>query len=132
MKIVSREGIKGLYSGLGPQLIGVAPEKAIKLTVNDFLRNRLTDKNGRLSLLPEIISGASAGACQVIFTNPLEIVKIRLQVQSDYVGENIQQANETAVQIVRKLGLKGLYNGVAACLMRDVPFSAIYFLLMHI
>ena len=127
LKTVSREGIKGLYSGLGPQLIGVAPEKAIKLTVNDFLRNRLTDKNGRLSLLPEIISGASAGACQVIFTNPLEIVKIRLQVQSDYVGENIQQANETAVQIVRKLGLKGLYSGVAACLMRDVPFSAIYF-----
>ncbi|QHS76747.1 citrin [Saccharomyces paradoxus] len=127
LKIISREGIKGLYSGLGPQLIGVAPEKAIKLTVNDFMRNRLTDKNGRLSLLPEIISGASAGACQVIFTNPLEIVKIRLQVQSDYVGENIQQANETATQIIKKLGLKGLYNGVAACLMRDVPFSAIYF-----
>ncbi|AJW17840.1 BPK_HP2_G0053590.mRNA.1.CDS.1 [Saccharomyces cerevisiae] len=127
LKIISREGIKGLYSGLGPQLIGVAPEKAIKLTVNDFMRNRLTDKNGKLSLFPEIISGASAGACQVIFTNPLEIVKIRLQVQSDYVGENIQQANETATQIVKKLGLRGLYNGVAACLMRDVPFSAIYF-----
>lgn len=29
--------------------------------------------------------------------------------------------------IVRNLGIIGLYKGVAACLLRDVPFSAIYF-----
>uniref|UniRef100_A0A915E4G3 Uncharacterized protein n=1 Tax=Ditylenchus dipsaci TaxID=166011 RepID=A0A915E4G3_9BILA len=34
----------------------------------------------------EIISGACGGACQVIVTNPLEIVKIRLQV----VGEVLE------------------------------------------
>lgn len=33
-KVVRHEGILGLYRGLGPQLIGVAPEKAIKLTVS--------------------------------------------------------------------------------------------------
>jgi solute carrier family 25 aspartate/glutamate transporter 12/13 len=33
-KVVKNEGFKGLYSGLGPQLVGVAPEKAIKLTMN--------------------------------------------------------------------------------------------------
>lgn len=29
--------------------------------------------------------------------------------------------------IVRNLGLMGLYKGASACLLRDVPFSAIYF-----
>ena len=29
--------------------------------------------------------------------------------------------------IVRNLGLMGLYKGATACLLRDVPFSAIYF-----
>lgn len=29
--------------------------------------------------------------------------------------------------IVRNLGLVGLYKGASACLLRDVPFSAIYF-----
>ena len=29
--------------------------------------------------------------------------------------------------IVRNLGIMGLYKGTAACLLRDVPFSAIYF-----
>lgn len=127
LKILSREGIRGIYSGLGPQLIGVAPEKAIKLTVNDFMRNKLKDNNGKLSSISEVISGATAGACQVIFTNPLEIVKIRLQVRGEYIAENVENAQVTALQIIRKLGITGLYKGVGACLLRDVPFSAIYF-----
>jgi len=31
------------------------------------------------------------------------------------------------MSIVRNLGILGLYKGVSACLLRDVPFSAIYF-----
>lgn len=33
-KVIRHEGVFGLYRGLVPQLIGVAPEKAIKLTVS--------------------------------------------------------------------------------------------------
>jgi solute carrier family 25 (mitochondrial aspartate/glutamate transporter), member 12/13 len=33
----------------------------------------------------------------------------------------------SAGQIVKQLGAKGLYKGATACLLRDVPFSAIYF-----
>ena len=32
-KVIRHEGFFGLYRGLVPQLMGVAPEKAIKLTV---------------------------------------------------------------------------------------------------
>lgn len=81
-KVIRNEGVVGLYSGLGPQLIGVAPEKAIKLTMNDLVRTALTDSNGKISLWAEIMAGCVAGGSQVIFTNPLEIVKIRLQVIS--------------------------------------------------
>ncbi|XP_063360224.1 calcium-binding mitochondrial carrier protein Aralar1 [Cydia amplana] len=122
-KVIRHEGLFGLYRGLVPQLIGVAPEKAIKLTVNDLVRDKLMDKNGNLSLYAEIFAGACAGGSQVIFTNPLEIVKIRLQVAGEIAGA--QKVRAWAV--VKELGLFGLYKGARACLLRDMPFSAIYF-----
>lgn len=125
---------------------GVAPEKAIKLTVNDLVRGRAMDpETGRIKLPWELFAGGAAGGCQVIFTNPLEIVyvhvwicgsyvltrvianrKIRLQIQ----GETAKMEGASprgAVHIVRQLGIVGLYKGASACLLRDIPFSAIYF-----
>lgn len=57
-KVVRHEGVIGLYRGLVPQLIGVAPEKAIKLTVNDLVRDKLTPPNGGLPLYAEALAGA--------------------------------------------------------------------------
>lgn len=66
-KVVRNEGFLGLYSGVVPQLIGVAPEKAIKLTVNDLVRGIFTDKKtGTIPLGAELLAGGSAGACQVV------------------------------------------------------------------
>lgn len=66
-KVLKNEGIRGLYSGVLPQLVGVAPEKAIKLTVNDLVRGKFTDpKTGKIWLGWEILAGGSAGACQVV------------------------------------------------------------------
>ncbi|KAJ5183172.1 hypothetical protein N7492_000788 [Penicillium capsulatum] len=127
-KVIRNEGFTGLYSGVIPQLIGVAPEKAIKLTVNDLVRGFFTDKDTKRIWYPhEILAGGTAGACQVVFTNPLEIVKIRLQVQGE-LAKNVEGApRRSALWIVKNLGLVGLYKGASACLLRDVPFSAIYF-----
>ncbi|KAJ7170155.1 mitochondrial carrier domain-containing protein, partial [Mycena filopes] len=126
-KIMRNEGFLGFYRGLGPQLIGVAPEKAIKLTVNDIIRGRATDpETGRIKLGWELIAGGTAGGCQVVFTNPLEIVKIRLQVQGE-AAKAEGFAPKGAVHIIRQLGVLGLYKGASACLLRDIPFSAIYF-----
>lgn len=58
-----------------------------------------------------------------MFTNPLEIVKIRLQV----AGEITTGPKVSAVSVIKELGLRGLYKGAKACFLRDIPFSAIYF-----
>ncbi|KAJ1982178.1 mitochondrial aspartate-glutamate transporter agc1 [Dimargaris xerosporica] len=127
-KVIHNEGLIGLYRGLAPQLLGVAPEKAIKLTMNDLVRKLMTDaKTGEISLAGEILAGCAAGGSQVIFTNPLEIVKIRLQVQGEMLKSVDAIPRQSAVSIVRQLGLVGLYRGAGACLLRDIPFSAIYF-----
>lgn len=102
----------------------------------------MMDDRGKITLAGEILAGAcvspnnhtlkinlcfilyfQAGTSQVVFTNPLEIVKIRLQV----AGELADGAKIRAWPVVKELGLFGLYKGARACLLRDAPFSAIYF-----
>ena len=48
----------------------------------------------------------------MIFTNPLEIVKIRLQV----AGEMTQDTKTSAIGVIEELGFTGLYKvRVCAC-----------------
>jgi solute carrier family 25 aspartate/glutamate transporter 12/13 len=88
------------------------------------VRDKLMDsRTGVIPMWGEVLAGASAGGSQVVFTNPLEIVKIRLQV----AGELASTSKVSAWGVVKELGFFGLYKGAKACCLRDVPFSAIYF-----
>jgi solute carrier family 25 aspartate/glutamate transporter 12/13 len=70
-KVIRNEGFRGLYSGVLPQLVGVAPEKAIKLTVNDLVRGKFTDKStGNIWWGWELVAGGAAGGCQVVLILP--------------------------------------------------------------
>jgi hypothetical protein len=71
--ILATEGIRGLYRGLPPTLMGVLPEKAIKLAVNEQLREYLQEPNGTLPLTKQVLAGAGAGLAQVIATNPVSV-----------------------------------------------------------
>ncbi|PVU85889.1 hypothetical protein BB561_006875 [Smittium simulii] len=130
--IISKEGVKGLYRGLIPNLVGITPEKAIKLAVNDAMRGYFAAKEKKpiekISAFSGMISGAVAGFCQVIATNPMEVVKIQLQTatQSTNTPSNNQKPT-SALNVVKTLGIRGLYRGTCATLLRDVPFSIIFF-----
>lgn len=47
-------------------------------------------------------------------------------MQGELAKEGVQVARGI-VPIVRSLGIVGLYRGAGACLLRDAPFSLIYF-----
>jgi solute carrier family 25 aspartate/glutamate transporter 12/13 len=121
--ILQHEGVRGFYKGLVPNLVGVTPEKAIKLAANDVFREMLESENGSMSLVSEMAAGAGAGLCQVIATNPMEITKIRMQMQATLPVEQRQ----TTMQVVNGLGIRGLYQGSLSTLSRDIPFSLIFF-----
>ncbi|GMH39028.1 hypothetical protein BSKO_06926 [Bryopsis sp. KO-2023] len=121
--VLREEGPLALYQGLVPQVVGVWPEKAVKLAANDFARSIFMNPSGVVPLPLQILSGGFGGMCQIVFTNPLEIVKVRLQV--------VEAARDgkppSPIEVVKNLGLEGLYKGWTVCAARDVPFSMIYF-----
>ncbi len=104
-KLWKTGGIRQIYKGYLPQLIGVAPEKAIKLFAYNYVV-----QNNKNELKYHIIGGIFAGACQVLITNPYEIIKINMQMNNKIDYKNIN-----------------FYKGTSACFLRDVPFSGIYF-----
>jgi solute carrier family 25 aspartate/glutamate transporter 12/13 len=111
-KVYTNEGgVRAFYRGMVPQLIGVAPEKSIKLVVNGYMRGKFTDpETGRISLAAEVLSGGTAGMCQVAVTNPLEITKIRLQMAGEIARAEGAAVQRGAVHIIKSLGLVGLYK----------------------
>lgn len=127
------------YVGLFANIIGVAPEKAIKLAANDLFRAKLASLSHRAKGNPDklptelgMLAGAMAGTTQVIATNPMETVKIRMQMATISSAASI--AGNVAIQnipstfsVVKDLGLRGLYRGSVATLSRDVPFSMLFF-----
>ncbi|KAK4527857.1 hypothetical protein GAYE_SCF46G5790 [Galdieria yellowstonensis] len=121
--IIGREGWKGMYRGLTPTLLGVAPEKAIKLSVNDMLSSLLSDEQGKTSFKNSVIAGGGAGFCQVIATCPMEMMMITFQTRASQG----QTAVPSVVHLAQELGIRGMYKGLLATLCRDVPFSMIFF-----
>ncbi|XP_045564451.1 mitochondrial glutamate carrier 1 isoform X2 [Salmo salar] len=145
IKTIRSEGYFGIYRGAAVNLTLVTPEKAIKLAANDFFRQHLSKDGQKLTLLREMLAGCGAGTCQVIITTPMEMLKIQLQdagrieaqrkLMSQAAvgapGGPVELRSHTAMQLTRELlrsqGIAGLYKGLGATLLRDVPFSIIYF-----
>ncbi|XP_044281600.1 mitochondrial glutamate carrier 1 isoform X1 [Varanus komodoensis] len=151
IKTIRSEGYFGMYRGAAVNLTLVTPEKAIKLAANDFFRYHLAKDGKKLTLLKEMLAGCGAGTCQVIVTTPMEMLKIQLQdagriaaqkklmaaqaqlnpSTSAGAAESVLATRTTAMQITRELlrskGIAGLYKGLGATLLRDVPFSIVYF-----
>lgn len=111
--IVNHEGPKALFRGLVPNLIGVAPSRAIYFCAysqsKKFWNNILPPDTA----LVHVFSAACAGFSACSATNPIWFVKTRLQLAHVQHGSQV-----TAMHIIRReyltSGIKGFYKGITA------------------
>ncbi|XP_034440536.1 solute carrier family 25 member 55a [Hippoglossus hippoglossus] len=157
VKTVKSEGYFGMYRGAAVNLTLVTPEKAIKLAANDLFRHHLSKDGKGLTVFKEMLAGCGAGMCQVVVTTPMEMLKIQLQDAGRLVAQQQKpvmmspaklvatntvlsrsynsvasapravSATQIAKELLQTQGIRGLYRGLGATLMRDVPFSIVYF-----
>ncbi|CAF1664787.1 unnamed protein product [Rotaria magnacalcarata] len=107
--ILKYEGVPGLFKGLVPNLIGVAPSRAIYFFAYANTKSFLVEAMERETPLVHVTSAAAAGFAMSTCTNPLWFVKTRLQ---------LDQGNLRAMDVVRNIyhqgGLRGFYKGLSA------------------
>lgn len=75
------------------------------------------------------LGGFGTGAIQSLLLSPVELVKIRLQLQSKsgLKPNKLMGPRHVARSIVRTEGVRGLYRGLTVTVLRDAPAHGVYF-----
>ncbi|VAH59160.1 unnamed protein product [Triticum turgidum subsp. durum] len=71
------------------------------------------------------LAGVGTGALQTLILSPVELVKIRLQLEA--AGRKRQGPVDMARDIMRREGLRGIYRGLTVTALRDAPSHGVYF-----
>uniref|UniRef100_A0A182SMB5 Solute carrier family 25 member 40 n=1 Tax=Anopheles maculatus TaxID=74869 RepID=A0A182SMB5_9DIPT len=128
-KISRYEGVPSLWSGLGPTLILALPTTVIYFVAYEQFRIRLKElyqrRKGRDAELPiwlPLLAGSSARVLAVTIVNPLEL--IRTKMQSERLS--YREVGQAFRSMLRVQGVFGLWKGFFPTILRDVPFSGIY------
>ncbi|XP_074570294.1 nicotinamide adenine dinucleotide transporter 1, chloroplastic-like isoform X3 [Curcuma longa] len=112
-QIIKIEGVSGLYRGLTPTITALLPNWAVYFSVYNQLKS--------------LLHSHGAGAATAITTNPLWVVKTRLQTQG---MRNDVEPYKSMLSALRRImveeGRRGLYSGLLPSLV-GVSHVAIQF-----
>ena len=110
---VRQEGMRALWKGLAPNLVGVVPARAIYFATYSWAKPRLTQSlgAGRETSFVHMFSAATAAFATCTVTNPIWLVKTRMQL-----SRAVEARGPLAItrDILRTEGPMGFYRGLAA------------------
>jgi solute carrier family 25 (mitochondrial folate transporter), member 32 len=119
------EGLRGMYRGLGPMLLGYLPTWAVYLTVYENTREFWYDQCGSW-WMARCYSSLTAGACSTVLTNPIWVIKTRLMSQSAKTpaasdGMRAPWHYTSTIDAARKMyrneGIRSFYSGLTPAIL---------------
>ena len=116
---VQAEGARALYKGLAWPLAAQGVYKAIMFGVYGFMSRSLRgdDPTRPLAAYEVFAAGGLAGGANALILAPVELIRNRFQVASHAV----------TLREVLPQGVRGMYRGLGATLLRDVPGVGAYY-----
>merc|ERR1712142_718402 len=128
-KTVTKEGVRGLYKGMATPIVGVAPLYALCFFGFSIGKNlQQSDPNKPLNSAQLFKAGMLSGVLTTIITAPGERIKCLLQIQSGNSPADVKYKGPVhcAREVLREGGVRSLFRGTGATLLRDVPASGMY------
>ncbi|KAJ4859113.1 mitochondrial carrier protein domain-containing protein [Trichoderma breve] len=132
-KIIAREGVSGLYSGINSALFGISVTNFIYYYWYEWTRaffEKAATRAGRaskkLTTIESMIAGAIAGSATVIITNPIWVVNTRITTRRQdpdlEAGAGAKAAKPpttlgTLMALLKNEGPKALFAGVIPALV---------------
>ncbi|CAI6332689.1 unnamed protein product [Periconia digitata] len=127
LQTLRNEGVKGLYKGATPPLVGWMFMDSVMLgslsiyrrLLNDNLFNPGSRKGEKMPVIGHSMAGAMAGWTVSFIAGPVEHIKARLQVQ--YAADKSKRLYTGPIDCLQKTfkhhGLRGIYHGLFATLI---------------
>ncbi|KAG2587868.1 probable envelope ADP,ATP carrier protein, chloroplastic [Panicum virgatum] len=120
--IGKEEGLKGYWKGNLPQVIRIIPYSAVQLFSYEVYKKIFRRKDGELSVFGRLAAGACAGMTSTLVTYPLDVLRLRLAVQSGH-----STMSQVALNMLREEGLASFYGGLGPSLIGIAPYIAVNF-----
>ncbi|KAL3420162.1 mitochondrial carrier [Phlyctema vagabunda] len=115
------EGYRALFKGLGPSLVGVIPARSINFYTYGNGKRIISEYAGGENAWVHVSAAAIAGIVTSTATNPIWMVKTRLQLDKSVVERSGGAATrryknswDCIKQIIRNEGVRGMYKGMTA------------------
>ncbi|NWI59879.1 S2542 protein, partial [Calyptomena viridis] len=115
IRISREEGLKTLYRGFTPTILGVIPYAGLSFFTYETLKKVHADHSGKAQPSPpeRLLFGACAGLIGQSASYPLDVVRRRMQT-AGVLGHTYSSILLTMQEIVREEGLiRGLYKGLS-------------------
>ncbi|XP_057776023.1 mitochondrial carrier protein CoAc1-like [Salvia miltiorrhiza] len=129
-RVYKEGGVRGLYRGIGPTLIGILPYAGLKFYVYEELKRHVPEEHQK-SIVMRLSCGAIAGVLGQTLTYPLDVVRRQMQVEhlqpSSQGGQVYKSTWEGLAFIVRNHGWRQLFAGLSINYIKVVPSVAIGF-----
>uniref|UniRef100_A0A670J1A9 Mitochondrial glutathione transporter SLC25A40 n=1 Tax=Podarcis muralis TaxID=64176 RepID=A0A670J1A9_PODMU len=120
--LIDIEGVKSLWSGLFPSLAVSVPTTVVYFTCYDQLHDTFGSKIGEDHDSVPLIAGGLARLCAATATSPIEMIKTRMQSRRLSYKKLLACISSNVTQS----GWLSLWKGWGPTVLRDVPFSALY------
>ncbi|KAI9315350.1 mitochondrial carrier domain-containing protein [Dichotomocladium elegans] len=136
--IVKNAGVAGLFQGHSVTLIRIFPYASIKFVAYEQYRALLMPTKRDETAAKQFVAGSLAGVTSVLFTYPLDLLRVRMAYEIKQPGKTRPGLLSTCIQVynepaaARGMNIANFYRGFMPTVAGMIPYAGVSFWTYHL